>query len=38
MEEKKKEYQLDARGILENALSLLSKAEEVNELWPEKND
>jgi len=36
MEEKKKEYQLDARGILENALSLLSKAEEVNELWPEK--
>ncbi|MGM0499442.1 MAG: 1-deoxy-D-xylulose-5-phosphate synthase [Bacillota bacterium] len=38
MEEKKKEYQLDARGILENALSLLSKAEEVNELWPEKKD
>jgi 1-deoxy-D-xylulose-5-phosphate synthase len=38
MEEMKKEYQLDARGILENALSLLSKAEEVKKLWPEKKD
>lgn len=38
MEEMKKEYQLDARGILKNALSLLSKAEEVNDLWPEKKD
>lgn len=38
MEEMKKEYQLDARGILKNALSLLSQAEEVNELWPEKKD
>lgn len=38
MEEMKKEYDLDARGILKNALSLLDKAEEVNELWPEKKD
>ena len=38
MEEMKKEYQLDARGILKNALSLLSEAEEVNQLWPEKKD
>ena len=38
MEEMKREYQLDARGILKNALSLLSKAEEVNELWPKKKD
>lgn len=38
MDEMKKEYQLDARGILENGLSLLSKAEEVNDLWPEKKD
>jgi len=38
MEEMKKEYQLDGRGILENALSLLAPAEEVNKLWPEKKD
>ena len=38
MEEMKKEYQLDARGILKNALSLLAQAEEVNKLWPEKKD
>jgi 1-deoxy-D-xylulose-5-phosphate synthase len=38
MEEMKKEYQLDARGILKTALSLLNKAEEVTDLWPEKND
>lgn len=38
MNEMKKEYKLDARGILEEALSLLSKAEEVNQLWPEKKD
>lgn len=38
MEEMKREYQLDARGILENALSLLDQAEEVNKLWPEKKD
>ena len=38
MQEMKKEYELDARGILKNALSLLSEAEEVNELWPEKKD
>ncbi|MFW5749130.1 MAG: 1-deoxy-D-xylulose-5-phosphate synthase [Halanaerobium sp.] len=38
MEEMKKEYQLDGRGILKNALSLLEQAEEVNRLWPEKKD
>ncbi|RAK11064.1 1-deoxy-D-xylulose-5-phosphate synthase [Halanaerobium saccharolyticum] len=38
MEEMKKEYQLDARGILKKALSLLVQAEEVNRLWPEKKD
>ena len=38
MEEMKSEYQLDARGILTNALSLLAKAEEVNNLWPQKKD
>ncbi|MFW5749189.1 MAG: 1-deoxy-D-xylulose-5-phosphate synthase [Halanaerobium sp.] len=38
MEEMKSEYQLDARGILENALSLLAEAEEVNSLWPQKKD
>ncbi|TDO89419.1 1-deoxy-D-xylulose-5-phosphate synthase [Halanaerobium saccharolyticum] len=38
MEEMKKEYQLDARGILKKALSLLARAEEVNRLWPEKKD
>ncbi|SIQ11010.1 1-deoxy-D-xylulose-5-phosphate synthase [Halanaerobium kushneri] len=38
MEEMKEEYQLDGRGILENALSLLAPAEEVNKLWPEKKD
>lgn len=38
MEEMKREYELDARGILKNALSLLSKAEEVNDLWPKKKD
>lgn len=38
MEEMRKEYQLDARGILKNSLSLLSRAEEVNELWPQKRD
>jgi 1-deoxy-D-xylulose-5-phosphate synthase len=38
MEEMKKEYKLDARGILETALSLLAEAGEVAELWPEKND
>jgi len=38
MDEMKKEYQLDARGILKNALSLLAQAEEVNKLWPEKKD
>jgi len=38
MEEMKKEYQLDARGILKKALSLLAQAEEVNKIWPEKKD
>ena len=38
MDEMKKEYKLDARGILETALSLLAEAEEVADLWPEKND
>ncbi|MEC9489952.1 MAG: 1-deoxy-D-xylulose-5-phosphate synthase, partial [Halanaerobiales bacterium] len=38
MEEMKKEYQLDARGILKKALSLLAQAEEVNRLWPQKKD
>ena len=36
MEEMKKEYQLDARGILKTALTMLDKNSEVNELWPEK--
>lgn len=38
MDEMKKEYQLDARGILKNALALFEKAEEVNTLWPLKKD
>lgn len=38
MAEMKEFYQLDARGILKNALSLLSRAEEVDKLWPEKKD
>jgi len=38
MEEMRKEYQLDARGILKKALSLLAQAEEVNKIWPEKKD
>jgi 1-deoxy-D-xylulose-5-phosphate synthase len=38
MDEMKREYQLDARGILKNALTLFKAAEEVNSLWPQKKD
>lgn len=38
MEEMKKEYQLDARGILKNSLALFKEAEEVKNLWPLKKD
>ncbi|MFW6273392.1 MAG: 1-deoxy-D-xylulose-5-phosphate synthase [Halanaerobium sp.] len=38
MDEMKREYQLDAEGILKNALSLFKAAEEVNSLWPQKKD
>ncbi len=38
MDEMKKEYQLDARGILKNALALFERTEEVSSLWPLKKD
>lgn len=38
MEQMKAEYELDARGILKNALSFFGNAEEVNSLWPQKKD
>ncbi len=38
MEQMKAEYELDARGILKNALEFFEKAEEVSSLWPQKKD
>ncbi len=38
MEQMKAEYELDARGILKNALAFFENAEEVNSLWPQKKD